>query len=385
MLPKIQGDNFRVAQRVIGSEDKNELDTRNFAQKHQLEAVLYFLPFSLVAVTVGWWMGGYWTFSTPIFVYLVINIMDYVIPKLSRVSSPLKKGQAKTGGRRIFSRLQYGYGPLLRVASILWCLWVSSDASLSIIEILGVVLSVGVMAGAVGITFAHELIHRKKRWERIAGEILLLSVTYHHWSVEHVQGHHRNVGTPKDPATARLGESFFAFLPRSIFGGLRSALCIEAAKAQRQKRLPYGPRNRYFWPDSAVVAVYFGIIHARMESGHVALWFISFIAILQLEAVNYFEHYGLSRRQVSPDRFERVSEKHSWDDCSRVSAYFLANLQRHSDHHLRPGERYNNLSLLEGAPQLPAGYATMLLLALVPPLWFYVMDPRVKELNQHPS
>ena len=359
---------------------------RNFAQKHQLEAVLYFLPFSLIAVTFfGWWMGGYWTFSTPILVYLVINIMDYVIPKLSRVSSPLKKGQAKTGGASHLFPLAIWLWPLTQMAFILWCLRVSSDGSLSIIEILGVVLSVGVMAGAVGITFAHELIHRKKRWERIAGEILLLSVTYHHWSVEHVQGHHRNVGTPKDPATARLGESFFAFLPRSIFGGLRSALCIEAAKAQRQKRLPYGPRNRVISGLILQLLLYILVLSTLGWKAAVALLFISFIAILQLEAVNYFEHYGLSRRQVSPDRFERVSEKHSWDDCSRVSAYFLANLQRHSDHHLRPGERYNNLSLLEGAPQLPAGYATMLLLALVPPLWFYVMDPRVKELNQYPS
>ena len=366
---------------------KTELDSiDNFPQKNQLEAVLYFLPFSLVAITVfGWWMGGYWTFSTPIFVYLVINIMDQVIPKLSRNSSPLEKGQAETGGAVNLYPLAIWLWPLAQVAFILWCLWVSSDASLSIIEILGVVLSVGVMAGAVGITFAHELIHRKKRWERIAGEILLLSVTYHHWSVEHVQGHHRNVGTPKDPATARLGESFFAFLPRSIFGGLRSALCIEAAKAQRRKRLPYGPRNRVISGLILQSLLYILALATLGWKAAVALLLISFIAILQLEAVNYFEHYGLSRRQVSPDRFERVSEKHSWDDCSRVSAYFLANLQRHSDHHLRPGERYNNLSLLEGAPQLPAGYATMLLLALIPPLWFYVMDPRVKELNQLPS
>ncbi|MBR72120.1 MAG: hypothetical protein CMM30_04180 [Rhodospirillaceae bacterium] len=242
------------------------------------------------------------------------------------------------------------------------------------------ILSIGVMAGAIGITYSHELIHRKRIWERLAGELLLISVTYHHWSVEHVHGHHRTVGTPDDPATARLGESFFAFLPRTVIGGLISSWKIETSRLQRRKRLTYGLSNRIISGIILQIVIYVLVIFVVGWEASICLAVISFIAIFQLEIVNYFEHYGLQRVEISPGRYEPVKAMHSWDDGRKVSGYFLANLQRHADHHLRPGIRYNDLKLIDGAPRLPAGYASMLILALIPPIWFSIMNPRVKLL-----
>ncbi len=341
--------------------------------------LLYFLPYILVALTIiGWWLGGYWTFITPVFVYGVINLSDHIFPQHPTISGVSQSKLERQEGPLSL----YSFPPILwsftQLCFIGWCIWVVTFGNLSTLEIIGVVLSVGVMAGAIGITFSHELIHRKHLWERLAGEIMLLSVTYHHWSVEHVYGHHRTVGTPDDPATARLGESFYAFMPRTVFGGLISSIKLESSRLRRRKRKAFSFYNRVISGLALEIAFYL-IISFSLGWEAALTWFaVSFIAIFQLEVVNYFEHYGLCRREITPGRFEPVSAKHSWDDGHRISGYFLANLQRHSDHHLRPGVRYDSLKLVNGAPRLPAGYASMLLMALIPPLWFSVMNPRIK-------
>ena len=351
-------------------------------RKIEIAAVLYFLPYTLVVLTfLGWWLGDYWNFLTPMFVYGAINLADHICPENPTTQTShyqtLKKNE---DGMSIYSFSPILW-PITQLGFIGWCIWVIAYGDLTITESIGVILSVGIMAGAIGITFAHELIHRKKPWERLAGEALLLSVTYHHWSIEHVYGHHRMVATPKDPATARLGESFFAFMPRTVIGGLLSSFRIEATRLRRRNQLPFGPKNRIISGIFLEILIYAGLGYGFGWIGILTFMAISFIAILQLEVVNYFEHYGLQRREISPGRYERVEVRHSWDDGSRISGYFLANLQRHADHHMRPGARYNNLVLIHGAPRLPAGYATMLLVALIPPLWFYMMNPRVEKLR----
>jgi alkane 1-monooxygenase len=260
-----------------------------------------------------------------------------------------------------------------------WSLVQASDPTRGGVEIVGLALSVGVCTGTVGITFAHELIHRASAWERALGELLLTAVSYPHFAIEHVLGHHRTVGTPVDPATARTGESFYRFLPRTVAGGLRSAWMLESQRVRRRRGAAWHPSNRMLRYLTVQLLLYGGV--ATLLGGPAA-WFLAgqaTFAIAQLEVINYIEHYGLERRELRPGVYERVEAWHSWDSYHRVSNWLLINLAHHADHHCLASRRFPALSVREAAPALPAGYGAMFLLALAPPLWRRVMDPRIPE------
>lgn len=238
------------------------------------------------------------------------------------------------------------------------------------------VVSLGVMNGAGGITVAHELMHRRGRPEQAAAELLMTLVSYPHFCVEHVHGHHRNVATPGDPATSRLGEGLYAFLLRGIPASLLSAWRLEGERVRRGGRA--GLRDRRLRMPLLLAAAYAAVGWAWGPLGVAAFLAQGAVAVGLLEAVNYLEHYGLLRRAMGDGQFEAVRAEHSWNSSHRVSNWYLFNLARHSDHHWQASLRYDQLRNHEEAPQLPAGYASMLLLSFVPPLWFRVMDPRVR-------
>ena len=202
-------------------------------------------------------------------------------------------------------------------------------------------------------------------------------MAYGHFFVEHNRGHHARVATPADPASARLGESFYAFLPRTLWGSLKSAWELEALRLRHRGLPVFGPANENLraWLATALL---FGALGAGF--GGPALLFLvvqAFYGITLLEVVNYLEHYGLLR-PIGPDgRPVRCTPEHSWNSNHRVSNLFLFHLQRHSDHHAHPARRYQALRHFAQSPQLPSGYAGMLLLAYLPPLWRRVMDRRV--------
>jgi alkane 1-monooxygenase len=201
-------------------------------------------------------------------------------------------------------------------------------------------------------------------------------VSYLHWGIEHVSGHHRRAATPEDPATARYGEALPAFLVRSVTGSFVSAWRIEVARNERRGRSPLG--NRVLWG----VVVSCGLTLAiGLALGPKAVAFFlaqSAVAIVLLETINYVEHYGLERRQIRPGVYERVTPLHSWNSSQRLTNTLLFNLQRHSDHHAHAARPYYQLRHYPESPQLPTGYAGMALLAMVPPLWRRVMNPRVQ-------
>jgi alkane 1-monooxygenase len=192
-----------------------------------------------------------------------------------------------------------------------------------------------------------------------------------------VYGHHRYVATPRDPATARFGESFYRFFPRTLAGSVVSALEIENERVRRRYGRALHPANRMLRYALVQLALYSMIGFVFGWLGVVVLAGQSAVAILELETINYVEHYGLMRRETSPGVFERVQPWHSWDAHYRVSNWLLINLARHADHHGIASRRYPALQAEPSTPQLPAGYGAMFLLALVPPLWRKVMDPRV--------
>jgi alkane 1-monooxygenase len=242
-------------------------------------------------------------------------------------------------------------------------------------------LLVGLYYGAVGIAVAHELMHRPSRIDRWLGDFLLCTVTYPHFAIEHVYGHHIRVATPEDPASARMGESLYAFVPRSVIGGLRGAWTIEVRRLKARGQGWFSPQNRMLGYLAIVSAWYFAAWLLVGVYGLAAVAIQSLVAIFSVETINYLQHYGLQRKEISPGRYERPDVQHCWNWETRFSGLYFLNLGRHSEHHRSANRRFDALRALDGQPRLPGGLMPMYLAAMVPPLWFAIMNPRVEALR----
>ena len=258
--------------------------------------------------------------------------------------------------------------------------YVTTRGHLAWWELIALAFGLGVMGGTIGIVYAHELMHRQSRLERWLGDILMAMALYGHFRTEHLLVHHRYVGTPRDAATARYNENFHRFFLRVLRDSLPSAWRTEAERLER-RGLPVWHRSNPFWRYGALQAGFLGL--AWLVGGWVGLAmfvYSAFIAIWQLELVDYIEHYGLTRRHVGEGRYEPTRPHHSWNAAQKASNWLLINLQRHSDHHFKPARRFPVLQTYaeDEAPQFPYGYPVMTIMALVPPLWRRRMNPRVR-------
>jgi alkane 1-monooxygenase len=267
----------------------------------------------------------------------------------------------------------------LWLGTLAWCTWQFNRLPLGVGGMLGWLISTGVIGGVLAINPAHELIHKPGRLEPLLGGVLLSSVGYQGFKVEHVRGHHVHVATPRDSSSARLGESVYAFVPRALWRNVRNAWRLEAQRLRERGHAAWSWRNEMvawtlLW--LAFMAV-FGLAFGLRG----LLFFLAqgVIAAATLEVINYVEHYGLSRREIAAGRYERVTHHHSWNSPPRYTNWLLFNLQRHSDHHETARRRYQTLLHHDDSPQLPAGYASMFMLALLPPLWRRVMDHRAVD------
>jgi alkane 1-monooxygenase len=262
-----------------------------------------------------------------------------------------------------FRTVVLGYIPL-QVAATAWAIWLSPG--LGAWGFLGLALSLGVTTGVFGVLAAHEAVHGGDRYEALLGTALLTTMSYRHFRVAHLHGHHRHAATPRDPATARLGESFYGFLLRSVLGQVREAWAFERRRA--------GWRENRALGDAAVMTVLLGAIAVGL--GPRALGYFlaqSAVAVTVLELFNYIAHYGLVRGQRADGRPERLSDRHSWNSSNVLANALIFNMGRHSAHHRQSAEPYQRLKARPG-PELPFGYAGSILLALVPPLWRRTMD-----------
>jgi len=238
-------------------------------------------------------------------------------------------------------------------------------------------VSIGVLTGSFGITFAHELFHAPDKLSRGLGVWLLLCVSYSHFRIEHVFGHHKDAATPLDTDTALRGESFYRFLVRSFLSGYTNAWRIEAKRLTNKSSLAFIFANRFI-KYSLMQAMIYALIYYFF--GVVGLLFFaaqSLVAIVLLEVVNYIEHYGLQRKKLDSGRYESYGPQHTWDNAHVMTNALLINLGKHSHHHISPSKHYQELELLGGAFIHPYGYAVMVWFALIPPLWFSVMDWRI--------
>jgi alkane 1-monooxygenase len=328
-----------------------------------------FLAWGLVEASglgVFWWFG-------PVVVFMIIPFLDQAIGKDS--SNPPDSAIKYLEQDRYYRWCTYAFLPLQFASLVFACVqWSSGD--LSVLESLGLAMTVA-MVGGIAINTAHELGHKTKRYEKWLAKVALAQTGYGHFFIEHNRGHHVRVATPEDPASSRLGESFWEFLPRTVAGSLRSALHLERIRLDRMGK-PFWTIHNDVLNAWAMTVVLFGALVAGFGV-QVLPWLVvqAVVGASLLEVVNYLEHYGLLRQRADDGRYERCRPEHSWNSDNIASNVFLYHLQRHSDHHANPTRRYQALRHFEELPELPSGYATMIVLAYLPPLWRRVMDPRV--------
>ena len=328
-----------------------------------------FLGGALAHLT-GW--GVFW-FIGPVLILGLIPLIDF-LAGLDRSNPPDDLIKALEADK-YYRWITYLYLPLQYVA-LVWAAWLWAGDSLAVWEKVGLALTVGTVAG-IGINTAHELGHKKEKHERWLAKIALAQSFYGHFYIEHNRGHHVRVATPDDPASSRVGESVYSFLPRTVVGSLQSAWRLEQPRFRRRNESHWTLRNDVLnaWLMSAVLWAALLIIFGLGILPYLLLQ--AAVGIMLLEIVNYLEHYGLARQRERTGRWERVRPEHSWNSNNIATNVLLYHLQRHSDHHANPTRRYQALRDEAEAPVLPTGYAGMIVLALFPPLWRRVMDPRV--------
>lgn len=342
-------------------------------QKHELKYLLAY-PLALLPL-LGIWLKGPYAWVAVIVIFGCMPLMElFFAGSKANFDTSLEEEQKV---RPIFDWLLYLNLPIL-YSTIAYYLWTVTYVPLSGFELAGLTLSVGIVCGTLGINVAHELGHRKAKSERLIAQALLLGSLYQHFYVEHNRGHHRWVATPHDPASARKGEWLYSFWFRSMVGGFISAWNIEKRRLG-EKWLSWSNLMIRFVLLQVGLVVAIGFVLSVKAA--LAFMLIALIGGLLLETVNYLEHYGLQRKELRPGVYEPVSPKHSWNANQPIGRIVLYELTRHADHHYRASRKYQILRHTDQSPQLPTGYPGMVLLSLVPPLWFRVMDRRVEALT----
>ena len=339
------------------------------------------LPFwlSLVFVPLAWigaTRGGWTLFLLPVYAELLTTLLDKLLG-LNRDNPDPETPEGNLFWYRFITLIWFP----IQFATVFGLIWfVTHGADLVLWERIVLFVGVGMMTGAIGINYSHELMHQKDRLERWLGDLLLAMVLYSHFRTEHLLVHHRYVGTPRDAVTALYNEGFHRMFWRVLSKGPASAWRAERlllARAGRGVVHPSNPFWRYGALQLAMLALAFGV--GGWAGLGLFLW-QALIAVWHLELVNYVEHYGLTRRYLGDGRYEPVRPHHSWNADHKVTNWILINLQRHSDHHYKPDRRFPLLQTYaaDEAPQLPLGYPAMTALAMIPPLWRRRMNPRVR-------
>ncbi len=345
-------------------------------------ALPYWVSFLLIPlIWATAFAGGWWVLLIPLSTWWAFAVLD----RLTGLNLQNADPETPDDALHWYILLTKLWAPVqfLTLFGLIW--YATHSEHLSSWSKIGLFFGMGVISGTIGINYSHELMHQKSWSERWLGDLLLAMVLYSHFRSEHLLVHHRHVGTPRDPVTARYNEGFHRFYPRVLRQCLISAFRAEQDKLARRDR-PWTDRSNPFWRYWALQTGM--LILAAMIGGWpgLALFLLQAgVAIWQLELVNYVEHYGLTRKHLGEGKYEHVLPRHSWNASQKASNWLLINLQRHSDHHYKPNRRFPLLQnhAQEDAPQLPYGYPVMTVAAMIPPLWRRVMNPRVRAWRRH--
>lgn len=336
----------------------------------------YLMSYTIAIVTiVGILLGGGYTYMTVIYAFVFIPALEMLLKESNEeMSDEVKKNRSMD---IFFDILLYLNIPL--VFSIFFLSLNLLLYSSSSFEIIGIIASTSIMMATNGINVAHELGHRKSFFSRTCSKLLLMPSQYMHFYIEHNFGHHVNVGTAEDPATAKYKQSLYSFWITSVIGQYIGAWKLQLKLLKISKYKFFSIKNdMMFYVIFQLMFIYLIYFNYGITVTIYSL-IISVISFLFLETINYIEHYGLSRKKDKNGRYERVKTIHSWNSNHVVGRLVLYELTRHSDHHFISSKKYQVLESIDESPQLPYGYPTSILLSMVPPLWFKIMNPRVES------
>ncbi|MDX1685662.1 MAG: alkane 1-monooxygenase [Saprospiraceae bacterium] len=320
--------------------------------------------------------GGWYTYMIVLFAFVLVPFLEWALPQSTSKFAPQEAEERLSNS--VFDVLLYVNLPMVWTAIAIFGIYVSNGLYATW-ELVGLTISLGILMGANGINVAHELGHRSSKVERIMSKLLLLPSFYLHFIIEHNRGHHRNVGTLSDPATARYGESVYAFLWRSIINSYWHAWQLERERLKEEGHAFWSFHNEMIRFTIFEVLYLAGLILLFNTTAVICLILAAVLSFVLLECINYVEHYGLMRQKYESGMHERVRSHHSWNSNHHMGRIILYELTRHSDHHYKSSKKYQVLEHHDRSPQLPFGYPTSILISLVPPLWFSIMNPRAKE------
>jgi alkane 1-monooxygenase len=335
--------------------------------------IAYLAP---LATLWGLYEQGHWSFAGIYVGFVLIPVLEVFSPQSSYNFSPAEEERRLRVP--IFDLLLYLNIPLLYYILHVYFQQVVAGTAATY-ELVGMTCSVGLIVGTIGINVAHELGHRSNKLEQAFAKVLLLTALYQHFFIEHNRGHHKQVSTDADPASARLGESLYTFWVRSVSGSWINAWKLEAERLQREGK------GWFSWSNEMLRFQVFQLGYLGTVAFLYSWWMLAYalavavFGFLMLECVNYIEHYGLRRKTLPNGRPEPVKPWHSWNSDHELGRIFLYELTRHSDHHYKASRKYQVLRHFDESPQLPFGYPTSIIIAFFPPLWFALMNPRVKK------
>jgi len=333
------------------------------------------IPFAFTASILAFSLTGQWLYLlfAPAIIHIAIPILDLTFGE--DFSNP-PESDVETLNKDFFYLALFWLYVQFQLIGTVYGTWLAATQSLDWYVYIALVFTVGSTNG-IGIGTAHELGHKQESIDRWLSKLALASSMYGHFFVEHNRGHHKRVATPEDPASARMGESFWAFLPRTVLGSLISAWDLERERLKRKGKSIWSIQNENLQAWSLTIFLYGALMLWLGWSALIFLVLQGIYAASMLEVVNYVEHYGILRQKDQNGEYVRCAPEHAWNSNHIVGYILLYHLQRHSDHHAHPTRRYQALRHFGEAPQLPGGYASMITLAYFPPLWFALMDKRV--------
>jgi alkane 1-monooxygenase len=331
---------------------------------------------SVAVILISMTVGGPWVFFAVFYAFMLIPFIELF---MQGTDENYEKAEEEVLKKDIkFDLLVWIIVPVQYLAMWVFLTHVSR-ADMLWWEVAGLISAFGISCGVFGINVAHELGHRSTWYEQLMSKMLLLTSLYLHFFIEHNRGHHKNVSTDEDPASSRYGETLYAFWFRSVRDSWLSAWHLENDRLAKLNLPWYSLRNEM---------LIYQIIQVTMLAAigvafgwKVLLYYIAAatFGFLLLETVNYIEHYGLRRKMIDGAYYEKVLPIHSWNSNHPIGRLMLFELTRHSDHHYMASRKYQVLRHFDQSPQMPTGYPGMMVLALIPPLWFRVMHPHIEK------
>ncbi len=343
--------------------------------------LVFIIPLSII---VGFYSGNLYTlYLLPILLFIILPLLDPIVGTDDANYSKEEIDSLKE--ENYYRRILHAWA-FVQTSMMIWFVYIFITHDISNHQLILLLINTMIMNGGVGITIAHELGHKTNKLDKFLAKLLLVQVFYATFYVEHNRGHHVHVATPNDPATAKKNQSYYAFWKQAVIGGFLSSIKHERERlAQRKRKSNLWTNEVYRLTLFSIFLFLFSFQLSYSITNELPIKLIlfllgqAFLSFSLLEAVDYIEHYGITRKEISDGVYEKVNPAHSWNANFIYSNYLLFQLQRHADHHMYATKKYQLLNAYKESPQLPNGYPAMVILTLIPPIWFKVMNRRLEE------